>query len=310
MNYDVVIIGSGPGGYVAAIRCAQLGMKTALVEKYPTLGGTCLNVGCIPSKALLDSSEKYHSAQHDFAIHGINTSNLEFDWSKMLKRKSDVIAQTCDGIQYLMKKNKIEVHHGQGCFLSPTQIQVQSEGETKQLTTRFAIIATGSKPATLPFAQIDKKRIITSTEALSLPEVPQTMAVIGGGVIGLELGQVYSRLGSNVQVLEYADRILPTMDQDISKEMMRTFKKQGLAFFLKHSVQKIENQGDSVSISAIDHKDKEHQFEADYCLIAVGRKPYTEGLGLESIGVQTDKRGFISVNDKLQTSCEGCLCDW
>jgi len=214
MNYDVIVIGSGPGGYVAAIRCAQLGMKTAIIEKYATLGGTCLNVGCIPSKALLDSSEHFYNASHTFKTHGINLKELEVDLKQMIKRKGDVVKQNCDGISYLMKKNKIDVHQGVGSFVDKNTIKVTAgDGKTTELKTKNTIIATGSKPLSIPSVPIDKKRIITSTEALNLPEVPKHMIVIGGGVIGMELGSVYARLGAKITVIEYLDTLIPSMDR-------------------------------------------------------------------------------------------------
>ncbi len=228
-SFDVAVIGSGPGGYVAAIRCAQLGMKTAIIEKYNTLGGTCLNVGCIPSKALLDSSHHFEHATKHFEGHGIEISGeVKANLEKMIARKQTVVDQTCDGVAYLMKKNKIEVFQGTGSFKDATHIDIATaEGETVEIEAKNTIIATGSKPSTLSFAEIDKTRIITSTEALKLKEIPKHLLIIGGGVIGLELGQVYRRLGAQVSVVEYADRIIPTMDAALSKELMKAMKKQG-----------------------------------------------------------------------------------
>ena len=224
-KYDVAIIGSGPGGYVCAIRCAQLGMKTALIEKYNALGGTCLNVGCIPSKALLDSSEHYHQAKHDFTEHGIDLKDLKVNFKQMIERKRGVVEQTVGGIDFLMKKNKIDVYHGMGSFESTTVINIDgssSKGsESQKIEAAKIVIATGSKPGSLPFIKIDKDRIITSTEALELKELPKKMLVIGGGVIGLELGSVYARLGTEVEVIEYMDRIIPTMDATMSKELTK-----------------------------------------------------------------------------------------
>jgi dihydrolipoamide dehydrogenase len=223
MKYDVTVIGSGPGGYIAAIRCAQLGMKTAIVEKYNTLGGTCLNVGCIPSKALLDSSEHYHAAKENFKEHGINTTGLKVDLKQMIKRKSEVVKQTTDGIQFLMKKNKIDVFHGLGSFIDQNTIVVTGEGDKKEkIESDKVIIATGSKPALLPFIELDKKRIITSTEALEMKEIPKHMIIIGGGIIGMELGSVYGRLGSKVTVVEFLDGLIPTMDKPMGKELQKS----------------------------------------------------------------------------------------
>lgn len=297
-KYDVVVIGSGPGGYVAAIRAAQLGMTTALVEKYSTLGGTCLNVGCIPSKALLDSSEHFYNANKHFDEHGIGLKSLEVDMKKMIERKNKVVSQTCDGIEFLMKKNKIDVIHGHGSFVDAHTLQV---GDTKVSSSHF-IIATGSKPTPLPFAPFDKKRIISSTEALSLPEVPKKIVCVGGGIIGLELGSVYARLGTEVHVVEFLDRITPTMDTDVSKELMKALKKIGIKFHLSHKVKEITSTDKGATVVAEDKKGADVTFEGDYCLVSIGRKPYTEGLGLENVNLGVDERGFIPVNDHLQTS--------
>lgn len=305
MNYDVVVIGSGPGGYVAAIRAAQLGFKTAIIEKYDTLGGTCLNVGCIPSKALLDSSEHYYNAGHTFAKHGIKIENLQPDFAQMIARKNEVVSQTCTGVKFLMDKNKIDVHHGMGSFVDKNTIQVVGKEGTKELKTKYTIIATGSKPSTLPNIAIDKKRIITSTEALTLSELPKDMIVIGAGVISTELGSVYARLGTKVTMIEYLDAVIPFMDRTMGKELQRSLSKIGVTFKLSHKVTSVTNLGDSVEVKAQDSKGTEHTFTAAYCLMAIGRKPYTEGLGLEKIGIQTDKRGKIPVDKHLQTSVAG-----
>jgi dihydrolipoamide dehydrogenase len=302
-NYDVAIIGSGPGGYVAAIRCAQLGMKTAIIEKYSTLGGTCLNVGCIPSKALLDSSEHYHNALHNFAEHGIKINAPKADITQMIKRKQDVVDQTCNGVKFLMDKNKIDVLTGVGSFVNATTIKItDNEGKSSEITAKNTIIATGSKPNFFPGMEPDKKRIITSTEALKLTEIPKRMLVIGGGVIGLELGSVYGRLGTEIEVIEFAPMIIPTMDGAMSKELTRVLKKEGMKFHLEHRVQNVVNKGKSVILTALNKKGEEVTFEADYCLVAVGRKPYTEGLGFENAGVKISDRGQIEVNDHLQTN--------
>jgi dihydrolipoamide dehydrogenase len=300
-SYDVVVIGSGPGGYVSAIRCAQLGMKTALVEKYATLGGTCLNVGCIPSKALLDSSEHYHAAVHSFEEHGIQVDTPKIDFAKMIERKASVVSTTCDGIDYLMKKNNIDVLHGLGSLVDATHVKVSGEKE-QTVEAKNIILATGSKPVELPFAKFDKERIISSTEALKLKEIPKHMIVIGGGVIGLELGSVYKRLGAEVTVVEFAPSIIPTMDGAMGKELMRSLKKLGMKFSLSTKVSSVERNGDTVKVVATDKKGAEVVFEGDYCLVAVGRRAYTDGLGLDNIGIATDERGRISVNDHLQTN--------
>lgn len=302
-TYDITIIGSGPGGYVAAIRCAQLGMKTAIIEKYDTLGGTCLNVGCIPSKALLDSSEHYHNATHNFEEHGIDVKDVKANIEQMIARKNGVVEQTTNGIKFLMDKNKIDVHHGMGSFVDKNTVKVtDQEGKETLLSTKNVIIATGSKPNFFPGMEPDKERIITSTEALNLTEIPKKMLVIGGGVIGLELGSVYSRLGTKVEVVEFAERIIPTMDGTMSKELTRVLKKGGFKFHLQHRVQNVKNTGKGVSLTALNKKGEEVTMEADYCLVAVGRKAYTAGLGLENIGLKVNDRGQVEVNDHLQTS--------
>jgi dihydrolipoamide dehydrogenase len=300
-EFDVVVIGSGPGGYVAAIRSAQLGKKTALIEKYPSLGGTCLNVGCIPSKALLDSSEHYHNATERFAEHGIDIESPKINFGQMIKRKQGVVDQTVDGVNYLMKKNKIEVFQGTGSFEDEHTVVISGEKEEK-IKGKNIIIATGSKPTELPFAKFDKERIISSTEALSLEELPSKMLVIGGGIIGLELGSVYRRLGTEVEVIEYMDRIIPTFDGAMSKEMLKSLKKLGIRFHLSHKVTKVTRNGDKVTVDAEDKKGNKVNFEGDYCLVSVGRSPYTAGLNLENAGISTDDRGRIEVNDQLQTS--------
>ena len=301
-HFDVVVIGSGPGGYVCAIRCAQLGMKTAIIEKYNTLGGTCLNVGCIPSKSLLDSSHHYHEAIHNFSTHGIEIEgSIKVDLNKMISRKNLVVDQTTKGIDYLMSKNKIKVFNGVGSFENNQVINIEGADKIKFSN---AIIATGSKPISLPFANIDKKRIISSTEALKLKEIPKKLVVIGGGVIGLELGQVYSRLGSEVSVIEYSDKITPFMDGAISKELLRIFKKQKIKFYLSHKVTSVKSENNTINVTAEDSNGSNVNFEGDYCLVSVGRKPYTKGLNLSSVGINTNDKGQIEVNDKLQTNIE------
>ncbi len=302
-SFDVVVIGSGPGGYVAAIRCAQLGFNTAIIEKYATLGGTCLNVGCIPSKALLASSHHVEELQH-FSDHGIEvSSDIKIDLEKMINRKQAVVDQTCAGVKYLMDKNKITVFEGMGSFESATSIKItKNDGSSENIEAKNTIIATGSKPSTLPFISIDKERIITSTEALKLKEIPKHLIIIGGGVIGLELGQVYLRLGAQVSVVEFADRILPTMDSAVSKELTKVLKKQGMKFYTSHKVQKVERNGDAVIVEAENAKGEIVTLEGDYTLVAVGRRPYTEGLNAEKAGVKLTERGQVEVNDHLQTA--------
>ena len=302
-TYDITIIGSGPGGYVAAIRCAQLGMKTAIIEKYDTLGGTCLNVGCIPSKALLDSSEHFHNATHNFEEHGIDVTGVKANMDQMINRKNAVVEQTTKGIQFLMDKNKIDVHYGLGSFVDKNTVKVtDKDGKETLLSTKNVLIATGSKPNFFPGMEPDKKRIITSTEALNLKEIPGKLLVIGAGVIGLELGSVFSRLGTKVEVVEFANKIIPTMDGTLSKELTRVLKKGGFKFHLEHTVQNVKNTGKGVTLTALNKKGVEVTMEADYCLVAVGRKPYTEGLGLENIGLKVNDKGQVDVNDHLQTS--------
>jgi dihydrolipoamide dehydrogenase len=306
-QYDVVVIGSGPGGYVCAIRCAQLGMKTALVERYATLGGTCLNVGCIPSKALLDSSEHFHNAMHTFKEHGIDLkSEPKVNLTQMIKRKQDVVDQTVGGINFLMKKNKIDVFHGHGSFEDKNTVSIKKDdGSTEKISGKNVIIATGSKPASLPFITIDKKRIITSTEALKMTEIPKHLIIIGGGVIGLELGSVYGRLGAKVSVVEYMDSIIPTMDRTMGKELQKSLKKNNFEFYLSHKVKEVTAKGKTVTVKADNTKGEELVLEGDYVLVAVGRKPYTENLGLEKAGVKTDDRGRIEVDNHLQTAIAG-----
>lgn len=302
-KYDVAIIGSGPGGYVAAIRCAQLGMKTAIIEKYNSLGGTCLNVGCIPSKALLDSSHHYEDAISHFEEHGIEIpGEVKLNFKKMIERKQGVVDMTTKGIDFLMNKNKVTVYHGMGAFKDATHIEVTSEEKTETIEAAHTIIATGSKPSTLPFITIDKERVITSTEALSLTEIPKHMIVIGGGVIGLELGQVYRRLGAEVSVVEYMDRIIPTMDGAQSKELMKVMKKQGVKFFVSHKVSAVDRKKNEITVTATNKKDEEVTFTGDYCLVSVGRRPYTDGLKAENAGIKISERGQIEVNDHLQTN--------
>ncbi|MBL7869245.1 MAG: dihydrolipoyl dehydrogenase [Flavobacterium lindanitolerans] len=303
-SFDVVVIGSGPGGYVAAIRAAQLGFNTAIIEKYSTLGGTCLNVGCIPSKALLDSSHHYYDAVSHFKEHGIEiTGEVKFSIEQMVARKGTVVDQNVSGIKYLMDKNKITVFQGVGSFEDATHINVtKADGSSETLEAKYTIIATGSKPSTLPFIKIDKERIITSTEALNLKEVPKHLIVIGGGVIGLELGQVYLRLGAQVSVVEYLDRIIPGMDAGLSKELTKVLKKQGMKFYTSHKVKSVERNGDGVQVQAENAKGETITLDGDYSLVSVGRRPYTDGLNAEKAGVKITERGQIEVNDHLQTS--------
>jgi dihydrolipoamide dehydrogenase len=295
MQYNVIVIGSGPGGYVAAIRCAQLGMKTAIVEKYNTLGGTCLNVGCIPSKALLDSSEHFHNAAHTFKEHGVDISEPKANLKQMIARKAGVVKANVDGVAFLMKKNKIDVHTGIGSFVDKNTVSVTADN---------IIIATGSKPTPLPFAPFDKKRIISSTEALELQEIPKHLIIVGGGVIGMELGSVYARIGSKVSVVEFLDSLIPTMDGTMGKELQKATKKLGMEFYLGHKVTSVENTGKDVVLKAEPKNGGAAiELKGDYCLVSVGRRPYTDGLGLEKVGIELD-RGKIVVDDHLKTKID------
>ena len=301
-NYDLVVIGSGPGGYVCAIRASQLGIKTAIIEKYTSLGGTCLNVGCIPSKALLESSHHYHDVVHNISSHGINVEGaISLDFKKMIDRKNNVVSQTVKGIDFLMNKNNIDVYNGFASFVDDHLINIENETNQK-IKFEKCVIATGSKPATLPFINIDKERIITSTEALSLNEIPKSLTIIGAGVIGLELGQVYNRLGSEVNVIEYSDKITPFMDNDISKELLKIFKKEKINFYLSSKVFDVKSIDSNVIVKAENKSGEILEFVSDYCLVSVGRKPYTENLGLNSVGVDTDKSGRIIIDRQFKTT--------
>lgn len=308
MQYDVTVIGSGPGGYVAAIRCAQLGMRTAIIERYTALGGTCLNVGCIPSKALLDSSEHYHNAHEKFATHGIELKDLAVNMPQMIKRKNEVVLENVKGVEFLMKKNKIDVYTGHGSFVNKNRIRITTaDGSAQEIETQKVIIATGSKPIVPANFNYDKKRVITSTEALNIEKVPGRMLIIGGGVIGLELGSVYARLGTEVHVVEYLDRIIPTMDGDCSRELVKALKKLGMQFYLRHAVTEVTPTKSSVKVVAKSRDDESKilNFEVDYCLVSIGRRPYTDNLGLENAGLATDEKGRIPVNDHLETAVPG-----
>ncbi len=297
-QFDLVVIGSGPGGYIAAIRASQLKMKVAIIEKYPTLGGTCLNVGCIPSKAWLDSSEKYHEATHTFDSHGIITGEVKLDVKKMSERVAGVVKGITGGVAFLMKKNKIQVFTGHASFKSKNSVNVNGQ----EIGFKSCIIATGSKPSTLPGVTLDKERIISSTEALKLDKKPKHMIVIGGGVIGLELGSVFRRLGSEVSVVEYADSCIAAMDVDLGKELQKILTKDGIKFHMGHGVTSVVRKGDEVIVKAKAKSGEEIELKGDYCLVAVGRRPYTDNLGLENAGLKVDERGRIPVNDHLQTA--------
>ena len=302
-NFDVIIIGGGPGGYVCAIRAAQLGLKTACVESRGTLGGTCLNVGCIPSKSLLNLSESYHKAQKDFNDQGIEFSGLKLNLDKMMANKNKSVQVLTKGIEFLFKKNKVTYIKGKGVLFSKNDIVVY-EGEQKtSYTSKNIVIATGSGPSSLPGIEIDEKNIVSSTGALALKEVPKNFIVIGGGYIGLEMGSVWSRLGSSVTVLEYLDHITPGMDSEISSEFMKILTKQGFKFKLNSKVTSVSNKDNLVEVTFTNNKtSKEEKVLADKVLVSVGRKPYTEGLNLTKIGIKKDKQGRIEVNEKLQTA--------
>ena len=303
-NFDLIVIGSGPGGYVAAIRSAQLGLKTALVEKSKTLGGTCLNIGCIPSKALLHSSEVYYHTTHGIADHGITFSDLSLDLKKLMKKKDDTVAKLCGGVEQLMKANKIQVFHGRGSLLGSAQVRVQEDSTEHTLTGKHIIIATGSSPIELPFLKFDGKTVVSSTEAIAFDKVPERLAVVGAGAIGLELGLVWSRLGAKVDVIEFLPSIVAAFDKDVSKVAERLFKKQGLSFHLSTKVTGLKQSGDQHILTA-EKGGETMEFEVDKVLVAVGRKPHTEGLGLDAVAVETDEKGRIPVNERYQTSAQG-----
>ena len=311
-EYDVVVIGSGPGGYICAVRCAQLGMKVAIIEKYKTLGGTCLNVGCIPSKAWLDSSEKYHELTHSFADHGINADGIKLDFNKMRDRVKKVVADVCGGVSFLMKKNKVDVYIGEGSFKDANTVSIKGEKETQEVKAKKIVIATGSKPSTLPGVVIDKERIITSTEALVLADLPKKLIVIGGGVIGLELTSVFRRLGTEVSVVEFADSIIGSMDAELSKTLHKILKKDGVEFYLGHGVTSAKSDGKKVTVTAKDKKtEKIITLEGDYCLVAVGRRPFTDGLNLGAAGVVLDDRGRVKTDSHLRKNIHHiyAICD-
>jgi dihydrolipoamide dehydrogenase len=301
--YDLVVIGAGPGGYIAAIRAAQLGMKVACVEKDSTLGGTCLNIGCIPSKALLESSERYFAVRHQLPAHGIVAESVQLDLAKLLARKDSVVRTVTRGVEGLFKKHKIAWVRGTGRIAAPDRVEVTGT-QTQTLTTARILIATGSVPIELPAAPFDGRRIVSSTEALALPVVPKRMIVIGGGAIGLEMGSVWSRLGAEVLVVEMLDRLVPGMDLQLTKLLQRALEKQGLRFKLRTTVARAAATADDVSVTiASDNSESEER--CDVLLVAVGRRPYTEGLGLEAVGVKLDARGRIVVDEQFATSIAG-----
>ncbi len=306
-SYDLVVIGGGPGGYVAAIRAAQLGLRTACVEKLGSLGGTCLNVGCIPSKALLQSSEKFAEAKHHFAEHGIKVPEVKLDLKTMMGRKDKVVVDLTKGVEFLFKKNKVDYVQGAGSIPKPGEVAVAlNGGGAETLAAKSILIATGSESTPLPGVEVDEKQIVTSTGALELAKVPKHLVVIGAGVIGLELGSVWSRLGAEVTVIEFLDRILPGMDAEIAKQTQRVLKKQGLAFQLGRKVTGAKKTKAGVTLSVEPVKGgAAEELKAEVVLLAIGRRPYTEGLGLEALGVAIDNRGVIQVDGRFQTSVPG-----
>lgn len=303
-NFDLIVIGSGPAGYVAAIRGAQLGLNTALIEKSKTLGGTCLNVGCIPSKALLHSSEMYHFASHGAADHGIGLNNLKIDIQKLMAKKDQTVSRLCGGIEQLMKANKVKVFNGSGSLAGDQKVRVQGGKSEELLSAKNILIATGSVSIELPFLKFDGKTVVSSTEAIAFDKVPKRLAVVGAGAIGLELGSVWARLGAHVDVIEFLPNVAATFDNDVSKMAERLFKKQGLQFHLKTKVTGLKKSGRKHILTAEKGGDT-IEFEVDKVLVAVGRKPYTEGLGLENTAIATDEKGRIPVDENYKTSANG-----
>lgn len=302
MDFDVVVIGGGPGGYVAAIKAAQLGQKVACIESRGKLGGTCLNVGCIPSKALLQSSHKYHEAQHDLQKHGVEVSSVKLNLANMMTRKREVVESLNKGIEGLFAKNKITYFKGYGSIVDKNQVKIKSDTE-QTITTKNIIIATGSEPTPIKGIEVDEKVILTSTGALELTKVPATMLVIGGGYIGLEMSSVWTRLGCKVTVVEYHDRIVAAMDEDISKEFKKILEKQGVSFLLSHKVLSVKSQGKHAAVEVENMADgKIVKANYDAVLLSVGRRPFTSNLGLENIGVTTDERGRIPINNNFQVA--------
>ncbi|NUN06979.1 MAG: dihydrolipoyl dehydrogenase [Bdellovibrio sp.] len=306
-QFDLIIIGSGPGGYVGAIRAAQLGLKTAVIEKDKTYGGTCLNVGCIPSKALLESSEHYQAAQHDLAAHGVKVSKVELDFNTMMARKDKVVKTNTEGIAFLFKKNKITPFTGYGKIVGAGKVEVKgNDGNTQVLTTKNIVVATGSAPVELPFLKYDEKRIVSNTGALALSEVPKTMVVVGGGVIGLELGSVWQRLGAKVTVIEYTARLGGPMDQDCMNVLKKGLEKEGMTILTSTKVTGSKTLNDGVEITYESLTDgKASSMKADVVLVATGRKPFTTGVGLEEMGVQKDPQGRIIVDHHYRTNVAG-----
>jgi len=307
MSYDLIVIGSGPGGYVCAIRAAQLGMKTAVIEKWATFGGTCLNIGCIPSKAMLNASELYEEAAHKFGEMGIKVGAPSIDLAAMLKYKAKGVDGNVKGVEYLFKKNKIETFRGTGRIAAPGKVEVKSDdGKSQVLETKNIVIATGSDVARLPGIEIDEKRVVSSTGALDLAKVPQKLLIVGAGIIGLELGSVWRRLGAEVTIVEFLDHILPGIDGEVAKQFHRMLQKQGLTFKLSSKVSAVDSSGKTLKVKVEPAAGGTAEtIEADVVLVAIGRAPYTEGLGLEEAGVKKDNRGRVIVDPHYKTSVDG-----
>ena len=300
-KFNVTVIGGGPGGYVCAIRLSQLGLKTACIEFRGSLGGTCLNVGCIPSKNLLNFSENFHKAKN-FTNIGIEVGEVKLNLSKMMKNKDKAVADLTKGIEFLFKKNKVTYFKGKGSFKSSNEISILADNKETVIQTDKTIISTGSEPVSIPGIDFDEEKILSSTGALSISKLPKKMIIVGGGYIGLEMGSVWSRLGTQVEVVEYLDHITPGMDKEISKEFEKILKKQGIKFHLNTKVEKINKNKNGVSINTLDKSNKKNTIEADVVLISVGRRPFTKYLNLEKIGVQTDKKGMVKVNKSFETN--------
>ncbi len=300
-KFDVTVIGGGPGGYVCAIRLSQLGLKTACIESRGTLGGTCLNIGCIPSKSLLNLSENFHKAKN-FEKFGIETGEIKLNLEKMMKNKDKAVTILSKGVEFLLKKNKVTYFKGTGSFKNQNQISIINNKEETTIETKNTIISTGSEPVSLRGIEFDEEKILSSTGALSISKLPKKMVVVGGGYIGLEMGSVWSRLGTEVQVIEFLDHITPEMDKEISTEFMKILKKQGIKFELKTKVEKIIKSKNGVIIETFSKEGKKNKFEADVVLISVGRRPYTKNLNLEKIGVELNKRGSVKINKNFQTN--------